>query len=324
MKGSVATTQTQQFAGEHAGRLLRHLAFQINQTIKSCTPDSVHDVRVAIRRFTQALAVFKPCFPGKEIRKIRRRLKGVMKAAGQVRDCDVALKLLAKSQMTDNAQFQAKVRSRRKEAARLLVVELKSLSERQSSIKWRAALEAALARNGDNFGGTAIDVTARRTLRRMMKDFFQHGNEAAGVKASAEDLHGFRLAAKKFRYSLELFAPLYGSSWDKGLAQIKAAQTLLGDVNDCASVAVLVSELGGSDQLAARLKKRQRRKTEEFRQYWDAEFRQGEQLRSWMDTLRLRAMKKPVARAVSASSAAPRKPASTAKRPAAMAASAGS
>ena len=292
-----SSTETRQFAAEQTSRLLRHLAFQMSHTVKSCTPDSVHDVRVAIRRFTQAIAVFRPCLPGKDMRKIRRRLKDVMKAAGQVRDCDVALKLLSKSRLPDGAPIQSKVRNRRKEAARVLVGELRSWTERQTSIKWRAALESALAKGDDDFGRPPIEATARKTLRRMTKDFLERGNEAAGSKASAQDLHRFRIAAKKFRYSLELFAPLYGASLERGLAHMKTAQTMLGSVNDCEAVASLVAQLGASANLVARLKKRQRRKTDEFREYWAAEFHASEQLRSWMDLLRLRPMRKPVARA---------------------------
>lgn len=302
MTKSAATTETRQFAGEQTGRLLRHLAFQMNQGVKSCTPDSVHDVRVAIRRFTQAIAVFRPCYPGKDMRKIRRRLKDVMKAAGEVRDCDVALKLLSKSRMPDSRIVQSKVRNRRKEAAHVLVGELKRWTDRQMSIKWRAALEGALAKGDDDFGTAFVDATARQTLRNMTKDFFQSGDDAAGSKASAEDLHRFRIAAKKFRYSLELFAPLYGTSFDRGLERMKAAQTALGDVNDAASVASLVTELGGGARLVARLRKRQRKKTEEFREFWSAEFQNGQQFKSWMDQLRVGATRKPMARAASLTS----------------------
>jgi CHAD domain-containing protein len=319
MADPVVTTETRQFAGEQTGRLLRHLAFQINHTVKSCDPESIHDVRVAIRRFTQAVAVFKPCFPGKEMRKIRRRLKKVMAVAGEVRNYDVALKLTGKSNVPELAQIQSKLRSRRKESVRVLVSELKSWTERQMSLKWRAALEAANSRNEESFGRAAIEGTARRTLRRMMKDLFQHGNEAAGSKASPDDLHVFRIAAKKFRYSLELFTPLYGPSLNRGLARMKLAQTLLGDINDCETVAKLVSQLEGGDKLASRLRKRQRRRTEEFREYWSAEFRDGEQLRSWMDhlgrpSLRQGIIRKPMARSSTLSSGSTRKPVTAAKK----------
>jgi CHAD domain-containing protein len=294
------TTETRQFASEQAGNLLRHLAFQINRTGKLCNADAVHDVRVAIRRFVQTIAVFEPYFPGKDIRKVRRRLKKIMVAAGEVRNCDVALKFIAKSRLPDVDKVQSKLHSRRKESSRILVSELKRWTDRQMSLKWRAALEAALARNQDAFGEAAIQEVSRRTLRQMAKNFQVHGNEAASSKASPGDLHRFRILAKKFRYTLELFGALYGSSLNRGIARIKRAQTLLGDINDCVTVANIVAQYNGGSRLAGRLRKRQRNKTDEFRQFWREEFRDGEQQRNWIDhsarpAERSRGIKKPMA-----------------------------
>lgn len=310
----VTTLETRQFASEQADRLLRDVAFQINHAVKSCNANAVHDVRVAIRRFSQIVAVCKPCFPGKDMRKIRRRLKTIMDAAGEVRNCDVALKLIAKSRLPAAVQLQSKLETQRKESSRLLVSGLKHWTDRQMSLKWRVALEGALARSPVAFGGAAIHDTSRRTLRRMMKDFLEHGNEAASPKASPEELHRFRLVAKKFRYTLELFGPLYGSSLDRGVASVKRAQTLLGDINDCVTVASMVAHYDGGNQLARRLVKRQRKKTEEFRQYWGEEFRDGEQLRSWIHHLghSTPRIKKPVASSGHASPAPLRKQAAVA------------
>ena len=72
----MAQIETRKFASDQADRRLGQLAFQVNQTVKSRDAEAVHDLRVAVRRFSQVLRVFKPCFRGKEPRKIRRELKG--------------------------------------------------------------------------------------------------------------------------------------------------------------------------------------------------------------------------------------------------------
>src|SRR5678815_1939319 len=97
----MAHTETRKFAYDQAYRRLGRLAFQINQTVRSRDAEAVHDLRVAIRRFSQVLRVFKPCFRGKEVRKIRRELKQIMVLAGEVRNCDIALQLMSKSQRRD-------------------------------------------------------------------------------------------------------------------------------------------------------------------------------------------------------------------------------
>lgn len=260
-----AAGETQSFAARQARLLLRRLALQIDRTVKSSNADAVHQVRVAIRRFTQAIAACQPPMPEKDMRKSRRRLKKIMAAAGEVRNCDVALKYLARWREPSAVGIQSKIESRRKESSLVLVAELKGWTDRQLSSKWRAAL-AAHPRE------TSAREVARHALGRLAKDFLARGNEAASLKASPHDMHRFRIVSKKFRYTLELFQPLYGSSVDRTVASIKRVGTLLGDINDCVTVAEIVAPYHGGNRLATRLKRRQRKKTEDFRQFWKGEF----------------------------------------------------
>ncbi len=45
-------------------------------------------------------------------------------------------------------------------------------------------------------------------------------------------LHDLRKTAKRVRYQLELFAPCYGEAYQRTVDQVKAIQTVLGDVQD--------------------------------------------------------------------------------------------
>jgi len=271
------------------------LALQINRARNSCGTEAVHHVRVAIRRFTRAIAVGRPYIRAADVRKNRRRLKKIMNGAGDVRNCDVTLKFIARFRVPQAVDLRSKLQERRKESAGLLIIELKKWAGKRMTFKWRAALNSTPDK--DAFGEEPSREMAARALARAMQDFLQQGNEASSPEASPERLHRFRLVAKKFRYLVELFQPLYGSSIDPIVESVKRASALLGDINDCATVAGIVAEYKGGHRLADRLKKRQRKKTEEFRRYWD-EFRDGGQLRSWIANLSGPApeeLKKPVA-----------------------------
>jgi CHAD domain-containing protein len=298
-----APAEASQFVVEQAHRQLRQLTSQLNRATKSCSADAVHQVRVAIRRFTQSIVVGKPCFHLIDVRKNRQRMKKIMAAAGEVRNCDVALKFIAKSRAPEAVHLQSKLESRRKESARLLITNLKTWTDRRMSLKWRAALNEASAANDDAPREAAHDL-ARRALSRIAKDFLKQGNEASSTNASPHGMHRFRIAAKKFRYALELFQPLYGSSVERRVASIKGASALLGDVNDCVTVAGILKEYKRGNRLAHQLKKRQSRRTEEFRKYWKEAFSDGEQLQSWVDRLEplgLGGLKKPAASTSAAS-----------------------
>jgi CHAD domain-containing protein len=292
------TIETRKFAGQNATRLLGRLAFQMNATMKAPDAGSVHDLRVSIRRFTQTLGVFKPCFPGKETRKIRRRTKKLMTLAGAVRNFDIALKLVSKSRIEEAASLKPKLESQRKESSRVLIGALKRRIERKSSLKWRTALEAALAGGNSADSRIAVETTARRILPRMAADFVERGSAASQAKTSPEKLHEFRISAKKFRYTLELFAPLYGTAVNSWLESIKGIQTLLGDINDCVTVAQMVANYKGASEVAGWLKKRQRRRVEQFSRLWLQEFSDPETLRTRIRSLSHagQAVRKPMGR----------------------------
>ena len=296
----IAGTATRRFAREQADRLLGRLAFQIGRAIKSHNAEAVHDLRVSIRRFAQTLRVLRPCFRGKELRKIRRELKRIMAVAGEVRNHDIALKLLTKSKRPERTSLQPKIQSRRQETERSLITLLKSWLERKSSVKWRDALARAAEEAGEDFGKTPTAQTARQMLPGMAQDFFERGDQAANVKADPRDLHRFRLVSKKFRYTLELFTPIGGTSLNPKLEAMRRVQTLLGDINDIETVRDILGQYEGAEPVIAWLKKRQRKRLTEFRAHWATTFGEAQERQSWIDLLKHmaagpRAARKPAA-----------------------------
>jgi CHAD domain-containing protein len=292
------TSTAGSFAREQADKLLGRLAFQIVRTIKSHGPTEVHDLRVAIRRYAQALIVLGPCFPQDDTRKIRRSLKKIMAQAGETRDHDIALRLLAKLRPSESTALTQQLRRERQEAARSLVDRLRRWVRRNVSAKWRNA--QAPEPDGEEFRATPVRATAEETLPRMAKDFFRRGQEAARENPSAEDLHRFRIAGKKLRYTVELFAPVYASSLEDMQEELKSVQTLLGDIQDCAVVRKMISRHQGEDSILDAIKKRQRKKTAQFCRHWEALTADAPAGRRWTSRLKhaaaITVVKKPPAR----------------------------
>jgi CHAD domain-containing protein len=273
----------QSFAGEQGSKLLSQLAFEITRTLKSCDPERVHDLRVAIRRFNQLLRVLRPCFLGKEMRKIRRQLKTIMNSAGEVRNCHIALKLLSKA--AGEVNLSLRIKNQRRQRERELLGLLRPWMDRKSSSKWRATLGPALANMDQMLAEERIESTAQRELPRMARDFFKKGKRAAGTKASIEELHNFRISAKKFRYTLELLACVYDAPIVCLQEPMKRTQTLLGDINDIATLQQMVSGHKGAHAVEQWLEKRQQRRMEEFRRYWKEQFGAPETATEWIERL---------------------------------------
>ena len=249
------------FSDAQASRLLELLSSHMGAAARS--PRAVHHLRVAIRRLRQALP--KPC------PEIRRPLKKIMTQAGAVRDCDIALELIAGSKAEDAPAVSAKLRARRAAARNNLAALCREWPSRKVSIPLRKA------------GGSAtVEQAARRTLPRLAREFLREGHRAGGPKASAKHLHKFRLAAKKFRYTLELFAGCYGPAADQWLEQLKATQTLLGEIIDCAASQRLLQELGAGTELIQALKRRRKRRTRAFHDAWESA---AEEFEKWIGAL---------------------------------------
>jgi len=304
-------TETRRFAIDQANRQLVKLGFQINQSLRSHNPEAVHDLRVAVRRFSQTLRVFKPCFRGKEMRKVRRELKDITDLAGEVRNCDVALKLLSKSQKPEASPLRHRLEGRRRECERALVGFLRHWIDRKSSARWRAAVQDAATVNSEPFGKAPIVTTAQRILPRVAREFFERGNRASKTKTAPAELHRFRIASKRFRYTLELLTSLYGPQMKSFLEKIRRAQGLLGEINDCEMVRNLLSHYKDADGLTSLLRKRQARKIQEFQRHWEGTFGTHREMQSWSAFLRrpierARQVKKPLTRAGPAQAASRR------------------
>lgn len=283
---------------EQLRRLIERLAFQANRTAKSPAADAVHDLRVAIRRAERALSTFKVRLPRKAVKRIRKQLKDVLSSAGEVRDYDVCTKILSKMRGPGSAALQEEMRARRKAAEKHLQTRLKRLSLRTRLSKWFDNLnlnhpQAAVSEE-------MMRTLAWRTMPRMVRSLFEAG-DAAVAPGSGEALHDFRILAKKFRYTLELFAPLYGRIAEEFLDEIRAVQSILGTINDYRTVLVIADRTGIGGKLQAALKRSERRKTREFREIWSQRFTQQAAAR-WIRFFRTgeerRIARKPVASSV--------------------------
>jgi len=65
-------------------------------------------------------------------------------------------------------------------------------------------------------------------IAELVEQFFAAGRKAA-QSDDPEELHNFRIAAKRLRYSIEILDPKGGEEW---LKRLKVVQGQLGDVQD--------------------------------------------------------------------------------------------
>ena len=129
----------QDYVRSQTATLLRRLAYAVGRAAKSGDADSIHDLRVSIRRFSRCLQVFAQFYPEGSGKKIRRRLSILMEAAGTVRDLDIALELLA-ADGKDNRRLVSRLKQERRHANRELFDEVEHWHNQGFSKKWRNSL----------------------------------------------------------------------------------------------------------------------------------------------------------------------------------------
>jgi CHAD domain-containing protein len=84
--------------------------------------------------------------------------------------------------------------------------------------------------------------------------------------------HDMRIAAKRLRYVLEIFAPCLGEEAETARRAAKQLQSVLGDLHDCDLMLAKVERIGS---LATILRRRRRRLFQEFVKLWQSEASKG-------------------------------------------------
>jgi CHAD domain-containing protein len=134
-------------------------------------------------------------------------------------------------------------------------------------------------------GAGAIE-NARSHLPSLVEEFFAAGRKAIG--GSPARLHQFRLRTKHFRYTLEVFRPLYGPGLEARLKSLRHLQQLLGELNDYETTRGLVAaetpRAPGSIRIGRFLDQATVVKTKEFEAFWQ-EFDAPGQLDRWLNYL---------------------------------------
>ena len=133
-----------EYVRSQTATLLRRLAYEVGRAAKSGDAEAIHDLRVAIRRFSRCLRVFSQFYPDGAARKIRRRLSSLMAAAGAVRDVDIAMELLENAGSGSQRQIVSKLKQMRRQANQELFEEVRHWNRQRFSKRWREALGLSL------------------------------------------------------------------------------------------------------------------------------------------------------------------------------------
>jgi CHAD domain-containing protein len=207
------------------------------QALEEADPDHehVHQLRVATRRADAALRIFEPCLPDKIARKTRTRLRRIRRAAGTARDLDVfALDLLERSKKSaqrdrPGVDFLLGHTVGQRTLAQQQLHQVGS-QEGHDFDEFLRDLILAVRQPPDAADDATLVVLARPMLANLLT--------ALRERASADlteyaNLHQVRIAGKRLRYAMEVFAPCFDPPFRQtSYPLVEHMQEILGDAND--------------------------------------------------------------------------------------------
>jgi triphosphatase len=211
--------------------------------------ESVHQMRVALRRLRAAIGLFGRALSGPALENARLCAKELANTLGEARNWDVFHDLLTQGPggpCADDPSFYALLdalelrRARAYWSARDAIESdhtqsfVKALRLASASRDWDARPEAREAGSARAYGRAALTRLRKRVLRKS-KDL---------AKLTPERRHEARIALKQARYGAEFFSSLYSPAEAADfIAALARIQDGLGVYNDIEMVNALLDEI---------------------------------------------------------------------------------
>ena len=220
--------------------------------LRGMDPESLHQMRVGVRRLRSALGLFAKWVPCPEA--LRTELAWLAGELSAARDADVFADSTLAS-VTDACPTDAELlrlqqaasmsaRAKRQQAAvmvgsvpysRLML----KLAAWLQGLRWRETLDASQRQQLN----ASIQTRAAQILARRHKKL-RAGGERLDL-GTPEERHRIRIAAKKARYAMEFFQSLHPAGRVKrSIKCLAALQDVLGRLNDAAVADGLLRQLG--------------------------------------------------------------------------------
>ena len=241
------------FATEALLKRLQALTQEMDGVRQAQDIEYIHRMRVASRRLRSAITLFEECLPRKKLPDWQKQVRRITRALGAARDTDVQIDLLDKvlrhlqEPSADDVDQDARRYSPGIERLRLRL--------RQRREKLQVDVSGAL----DAWEASQVTEEMGQTLRQQLVQARLSQVEPASPRVyqqaylitslrleemlaydacvyhpeQIEELHAMRIAAKRLRYTMEVFASLYDDGLKQPLQTVREVQDVLGDIHDC-------------------------------------------------------------------------------------------
>ena len=221
---------------------LAALQKELEGVLRNDDPENVHRMRVASRRVRADLDVFEPIFPKKKFAGWKKEFRAMTRVLGSARDGDVQITYLEELLKGPHPEAVGKgleallehKRAYRVSLQPSLTLSIEELAQErtiETLIEHLAGMEPA--------EGQETGLRTRANLSKSMESIQKRVDEVSGYSKYVErplaiaEHHAMRISAKRLRYTLEIFQPLYDDGLKDEISEIKRFQDVLGEMHDC-------------------------------------------------------------------------------------------
>ena len=196
----------------------------------------VHRMRVASRRLRSTLVLFGECFEKEDVKRWNRAVRSVTRDLGEARDLDVQIYFLKEfvgshEKHASLSELMEELEQQRREAQPRIVSGLDKLERKKTLEEMRRTYEEV--RNAPRC--PVPYETSERAFHHISirLDDLLSLQDCVHEPESKERQHLMRIAAKRLRYTMEVFETLYGDVLQDRIAIVKDLQDRLGELHDC-------------------------------------------------------------------------------------------
>ncbi len=173
--------------------------------------ERVHQLRVATRRTLAALSAFHEMIPGKQRQWFEKRLRRIRHAAGTTRDLDVLTTELVRPAAPGREEHALPLAARARRRLVAMLSKRRDLSRgpirdvRESLLAddWPGRMERLIDTVTSQTSTEPFAAYARRQFPHLLERFFKRADRQL---MAADEIHRLRIAGKKLRYAVEIFA----------------------------------------------------------------------------------------------------------------------
>lgn len=201
--------------------------------------EPIHDLRVASRRFHAAAQLFADSVSPGTLADCEKQIRRIRKSSGAVRDGDVQIasvsallkKRIPRRYRPGLERLLLRLSQQREKRMRRASAALDAFDKSEMSQKMKQALTARPPARSALRPLSVRRRAAREISLRLeqLKRCEQYVHQPTAVT----ELHTMRIEAKRLRYVMEIFSPLYGGKLKPFIQTVQSMQESLGAMHDC-------------------------------------------------------------------------------------------